>query len=115
MNDRTSNQESNHEKVLRGEVVNVTDKRLREMQTQAIASAKCGDYLGFHWHWAAVVNELIARRASDEKSDVCNAPMRVDPPLCLGKIGHDGNHHNHEYSWPRSGYPGRASLETDAR
>lgn len=57
----TSNGESNRDKVLRGEVVKVTDDRLREMQSQAIALEGVGDGT-YHWHWAAVLSELIARR-----------------------------------------------------
>jgi hypothetical protein len=61
-NDKSSKDESNRDKALRGEVVLVTDERLSDMQSQAIAleGVDCDSY---HWHWAAVLNELIARRA----------------------------------------------------
>lgn len=57
----TSKQETNRDKVLRGEVVLVTNGRLREMQQQAIRFEGIGDGT-YHWHWAAVMNELLARR-----------------------------------------------------
>jgi hypothetical protein len=56
---------SNRHKALRGEIVNVTKSRLLEMQKQAVDGE--GIY-GFHWHWAAALNELIARRAQDGNS-----------------------------------------------
>lgn len=54
--------ETNREKALCGEVVRVSDKRLLEMQEQAIVAEGITDRPVFHWHWAAVVNELIALR-----------------------------------------------------
>lgn len=53
--------ETNRDKVLQGRVVLVTNGRLREMQQQAIRLEGVGDGT-YHWHWAAVINELIARR-----------------------------------------------------
>ena len=55
--------ETNRDMVLRGEAVAVTDGRLKEMQRQAIQFEGIGVGL-FHWHWAAAINELIARRKS---------------------------------------------------
>ena len=62
MSDMTSDLDTNRDKVLRREVVKVSDVRLLEMQAQAIALEGVGDY-EYHWHWAAIVNELIAQRA----------------------------------------------------
>lgn len=59
---RTSKTESNRDKALRGEVVLVTKGRLREMQLQASALEGVGEG-AYHWHWSAVLNELIARRS----------------------------------------------------
>lgn len=50
--------ETNRDKALRGGVVVVTDNRLREMQQQAVHRE--GEV--YHWHWAAVLNELEWRR-----------------------------------------------------
>jgi hypothetical protein len=58
----TSKTESNRDKALRGEVVLVTKGRLREMQLQASALEGVGEG-AYHWHWSAVLNELIARRS----------------------------------------------------
>lgn len=55
--------ETNRDKALRGEVVHVTFARLVDMQRQAIAGEGVG-YEDYHWHWVAVINELIALRAS---------------------------------------------------
>jgi len=56
------NPETNRDKVLHGETVQVSDGRLQEMQRIAVMREGVG--LGdLHWHWAAVVNELIERRA----------------------------------------------------
>ena len=60
--DEVSDQDTNRDKALRGEVVKVTDDRLKEMQRQAIAFEGLGDG-HYHWHWAAALNELIAIRA----------------------------------------------------
>lgn len=54
--------ETNRDKVLRGEVVKVSDKRLLEMQEQTIFYEGVTDNPVYHWHWAAVINELIALR-----------------------------------------------------
>lgn len=84
MTDRTSNGESNRDKVLRGEVVKVTDDRLREMQRICVANEGVG-YESFHWHWAAVVNELIERRAVETTTphllDQFTAALKGDPDL----------------------------------
>jgi hypothetical protein len=53
--------ETNRDKALRGEVVRVTDSRLKEMQQQAITQEGFGPYR-YHWHWAALVNETIFLR-----------------------------------------------------
>ena len=58
----SSKTESNRDKALRGEVVLVTKGRLREMQLQASALEGVGEG-AYHWHWSAVLNELIARRS----------------------------------------------------
>ena len=82
---RTSKPESNRDKVLRGEVVVVSDGRLREMQEQAIRLEGIGDGT-YHWHWAAVMNELIARRAADETAAVrrCDCGCHRSPHgLCM--------------------------------
>jgi hypothetical protein len=50
--------ETHRDMALRGEPVIVTLKRLKEMQEQAIAFEGVGDNW-YHWHWAAVVNELL--------------------------------------------------------
>jgi len=59
--------ESNCDKVLLGERVDVTDGRLAEMQEQAkrrvLANFYEDDHL--HWHWLAVLNELAERRATE--------------------------------------------------
>lgn len=57
---------TNREKVLNGEAVLVTDGRLREMQRIAMANEGAGEYL-YHWHWVAVINELIERRVEVER------------------------------------------------
>ena len=54
--------ETNREKVLRGEVVRVSDGRLVEMQIQAIECEGVTPNPVYHWHWAAVLNELVALR-----------------------------------------------------
>lgn len=79
----SSNGESNRDKVLRGEAVKVTDDRLREMQRICVANEGVG-YESFHWHWAAVVNELIARRA-DETQPAASKPLtqRVEEGMRL--------------------------------
>ena len=53
--------ETNRDKALRGEPVLVSIGRLREMQEQAIRFEGI-DYESYHWHWAAALNELLARR-----------------------------------------------------
>ena len=55
--------ETNRSKALRGEVVLVTNERLEEMQEQAVRDEGVG-YADYHWHWAAIINELIAHRKS---------------------------------------------------
>lgn len=62
-----SNEETNRDKVLRGEPVPVTDSRLAEMQEQAIAAEGIGLMGPLHWHWASAINELIAARAEIER------------------------------------------------
>lgn len=57
---------TNREKALLGEVVLVTDSRLVEMQKQVIRGEGVGEG-SYHWHWAAVINELIAKRFALEK------------------------------------------------
>lgn len=58
---RTPEQPSNRDRTLRREIVLVTTGRLREMREQAIALEGFGDG-AYHWHWAAALTELIARR-----------------------------------------------------
>lgn len=55
--------DTHRDMALRGEPVILTAARLREMQTQAI---QCEGVTGnpvYHWHWAAVINELLWLRA----------------------------------------------------
>lgn len=54
--------ETNREKALRGGIVIVTDARLKEMQTQAVSHEGITSAPVYHWHWAAVLNELEWRR-----------------------------------------------------
>lgn len=54
--------QTNRDKALRGQVVEISPGRLREMQQQAIRWEGIGEGQ-FHWHWAAAINELIALRA----------------------------------------------------
>ena len=54
--------DNNREKVLRGEVVRVSDSRLVEMQIQSIECEGVTPTPVYHWHWAAVLNELVALR-----------------------------------------------------
>ena len=54
---------ANRDLALRGEVVIVTKARLLEMQQQAIANEGVTADPVYHWHWAAVVNELLWLRA----------------------------------------------------
>jgi hypothetical protein len=54
--------DTNREKALRGEVVRVSDSRLVEMQIQAIQFEGVTPNPVYHWHWAAVLNELAALR-----------------------------------------------------
>lgn len=54
--------ETHRELALRGEVVRVTQGRLLEMQEQAIHFEGITADPVYHWHWAAVVNELLALR-----------------------------------------------------
>ena len=54
--------ETNREKALRGEVVRVSDSRLVEMQIQSIECEGVTPTPVYHWHWAAVLNELVALR-----------------------------------------------------
>ena len=53
---------SNRERALRGEVVRVSDSRLVEMQIQSIEFEGVTAEPVYHWHWAAVLNELVALR-----------------------------------------------------
>jgi|HubBroStandDraft_4_1064222.scaffolds.fasta_scaffold01735_11 hypothetical protein len=57
---------TNRDKALRGEAVLITDGRLLEMREQAIRFEGVGEGT-YHWHWAAAMNELIARRAEIER------------------------------------------------
>jgi len=54
--------DTNRAKALRGEVVRVSDSRLVEMQIQAIECEGVTPNPVYHWHWAAVLNELAALR-----------------------------------------------------
>jgi len=56
--------DTHRDMVLRGEVVRVTQSRLAEMQKMAIQfeGISARDPPVLHWHWAAVVNELIFLR-----------------------------------------------------
>lgn len=54
--------DTSRDMALRGEVVIVTLGRLKEMQQQAIAQEGVTADPVYHWHWAAIVNELIALR-----------------------------------------------------
>ena len=54
--------ETNRDKALRGGIVVVTDARLKEMQEQAVRHEGVTAEPVYHWHWAAVLNELVARR-----------------------------------------------------
>jgi len=74
---------TNREKALNGEAVQVTDGRLREMQRIAVANEGAGECL-YHWHWVAVVNELIERRA-----EVSRLQARIDALMleyCPGEM-----------------------------
>jgi hypothetical protein len=57
--------ETNRDKALRGEAVHVSDRRLQEMRDQAIRHEGVTADPVYHWHWAAIVNELMIRRAAD--------------------------------------------------
>jgi len=54
---------TNRDLALRGEVILVADSRLREMQEQATRFEGVTADPVYHWHYAAIINELIARRA----------------------------------------------------
>jgi hypothetical protein len=54
--------DTNRDLALRGDVVRVSDRRLKEMQSQAIQFEGFAAEPVYHWHWAAVVNELLALR-----------------------------------------------------
>lgn len=102
MNNRTSNPETNRDKVLRGEAVEVSDGRLREMQEQAIRFEGVPAHLPtYHWHWAAAINELIERRVEVQKYKAWAASCDPTPP---------------ETTTPRSsGHPWAAFLDARAR
>ena len=70
--------------VLRGEPVIVTLGRLKEMQEQAIKFEGVGER-DYHWHWAAVVNELLWLRAHSTIHRGCGAD-------CSLPAGHLGDH-----------------------
>lgn len=55
--------DTSRDMALRGEVVIVTLGRLKEMQQQAIAQEGVTADPVYHWHWAAVINELLWLRA----------------------------------------------------
>ena len=62
---------TNRDKALAGEVIKVSDKRLEEMQRQAVQFEGI-DTGHMHWHWAAAVNELIdLRKGGEPKERVC--------------------------------------------
>lgn len=54
--------DTNRDKALRGEPVQITIPRLVQMRDQAIKFEGFRD-TEYHWHWAAAINELIALRA----------------------------------------------------
>jgi hypothetical protein len=54
--------DTNRARALRGEVVRVSEGRLIEMQIQAIQFEGVTAEPVYHWHWAAVLNELVALR-----------------------------------------------------
>jgi hypothetical protein len=54
--------DTNRAKAMRGEVVRVSDKRLFEMHEQAVMHEGVTANPVYHWHWAAITNELIALR-----------------------------------------------------
>jgi len=60
--------ETNRDKALRGEVVEVSIGRLLEMREQAIRFEGVWDG-SYHWHWAAALNELIARRQAAPRDE----------------------------------------------
>ena len=73
------NPETNRDKVLRGEAVQVSDGRLQEMQRIAVMREGVG--LGdLHWHWAAVVNELIERRARLQNETCASKAWLIEWP-----------------------------------
>lgn len=53
---------TNRERALGGEVVRVSDDRLIEMQIQSVECEGITPNPVYHWHWAAVLNELAALR-----------------------------------------------------
>ncbi len=59
---------SNMAKALRGDPVEITLARLHEMREQCVAGAMYTPGLPgwMHWHWVAVLNEVIAKRAAPE-------------------------------------------------
>ena len=54
--------DTHRDMALRGEVVIVTLGRLKEMQQQAVQFEGVTAEPVYHWHWAAVLNELVALR-----------------------------------------------------
>jgi len=88
--------ETNRDKVLRGEIVLVTTGRLREMQAMAIAREGIGEG-DYHWHWAAVMNELVARRTGAlPANETPQPPSKTlamaetsNPVLAAGSHPHD--------------------------
>jgi hypothetical protein len=82
--------ETNRDKALRGEVVRVTDSRLKEMQQQAIKQEGFGPDR-YHWHWAALVNEMIALRkaatAGNKRPRMASYPVdAIDRAIMDGRL-----------------------------
>ena len=71
MIEQPTTETSNMAKALRGDPVEITLSRLHEMREQCVAGAMYTPGLpGWrHWHWVAVLNEVIAKRAAPEPGD----------------------------------------------
>lgn len=75
--------DTHRDMALRGEVVIVTLKRLKEMQQQAVQFEGVTAEPVYHWHWAAIINELIALRREcsllvDSQSDAADDASTSD-------------------------------------